>query len=108
MGKSGPGHKGQALFWCSTEDHAEDWFVVARDAHQARRFFAGELGRPLGEVCADMVVALELAHTADAPTWPTIELIAAVGDAFRRGDVAPGHVWTEPNRPASSRFRGQA
>jgi hypothetical protein len=28
------------IFWCSTPDHEKDWFVVARDATEARGVFA--------------------------------------------------------------------
>ena len=28
------------LYWCETDDHEEDWFVVAKTEAQARKFFA--------------------------------------------------------------------
>jgi len=75
------------LFWCSTEDHANDWGVVARDAQEARRFFATEEGYRLSQVRTDLVVVLPRVRQTDVANWPTLELIASVGCAFVHGEV---------------------
>jgi hypothetical protein len=75
------------LFWCSTEDHANDWGVVARDAEEAGRFFATEEGYRLSQVHTDLVVVLPRVRQTDVAKWPTLELIASVGCAFVHGEV---------------------
>jgi hypothetical protein len=80
------------LFWCSTDDHANDWFVVARDPHEAGRFFAIESGYQPTQVHTDVVVALPRCRATDVAKWPTLELIASVGCAFVHGEVTAPRV----------------
>ncbi len=66
------------LFWVTTEDHYEDWFVVARDEYEAGRFFEGYEGYDLGEAFAEMV--LEIPEEVDSEVgWPSRELLEACG-----------------------------
>ncbi len=47
-----------ALYWCSTPDGDEDWFVVAESAAVARRFHEAVEDYERGEASAERVVAL--------------------------------------------------
>jgi hypothetical protein len=48
------------LYWCTTPDHDEDWFVMARTAHSARRYHENEEGYAKGtaEVSACSYITL--------------------------------------------------
>lgn len=86
-----------ALYWCTTPDGGEDWFVVAESAAVARRFHEDAEGYGRGDAHAERVMALpsELARAdgwkdpGDAKVyrhagWPSDELLVACG-----GEIAP-------------------
>ncbi len=74
-----------SLYWCSTDDHSEDWFVVAPTARGARRFVAGAEGFEIGEVDAERVAAVPAGvHEGEPPGWPSPEVITACGGTFLR------------------------
>jgi hypothetical protein len=86
-----------ALYWCTTADGEEDWFVVADSARSARRFHEGVEDYQTGEAHAERVVGLpaELQTPEgwrDGPEgkvypysgWPSDELLVACG-----GEIAP-------------------
>ncbi len=67
------------LFWCATEDHDEDWFVVARSAAQARRIHEREEGYDPGDATAELVCAVP-APLLDAELgWPSDALLRTCG-----------------------------
>jgi hypothetical protein len=71
------------LFWCTTEDHDEDWFVVAKTAAEAASFHEDEEGYDEGDATAELVCVLpasEQAAAAERGThWPTEETLLACG-----------------------------
>jgi hypothetical protein len=71
------------LFWCETEDHDEDWFIVARNAEDAEAFHVGAEGYDEDDAQAQLVCVLPAAlqGTADEG-WPSRELIIACGGEF--------------------------
>ena len=86
-----------ALYWCTTPDGDEDWFVVASTAALARRFFADYEGYSRGGAHAARVMRLpdELQQEhgwKDGPQgrlwkdsgWPSDALLVSCG-----GEVAP-------------------
>ncbi len=86
-----------ALFWCTTADGSEDWFVVAASARDARRFHEKAEGYDAGDAEAERVVALPdnlqgAAGWRDGPAgrwhadtgWASDELVVACG-----GEIAP-------------------
>jgi hypothetical protein len=77
------------LYWCSTNDHDEDWFVVARSSAEAARFFEIQEGYDRQHVRAELSIALpaDLQQTKERG-WPTRELLEACGAVIRR--------WEEP------------
>jgi hypothetical protein len=67
------------LYWCSTPDHDEDWFVVARDATEAARYLEEAEGYGSGEASAELLreVPDEWRHAGTG--WPARELLLACG-----------------------------
>jgi hypothetical protein len=86
------------LFWCSTLDRRQDWFVLARDSEQACSFFASEMGYQTRQVRADFVVWLQRTSAHDSARWPGLALLASVGEAFLNGNAAATsrtiHAWS--------------
>ena len=74
------------LFWVSTKDHDEDWFVVARSATDASRFFERIAGYDPGDAIAELVMEIP----ADIPPetgWPPDELLVSLGADFVYGSL---------------------
>ena len=46
------------LFWVTTEDHDEDWFVVASSAEEASRFHEDAEGYDPGDATAEEILSL--------------------------------------------------
>lgn len=69
------------LFWVETEDHDEDWFVVAGSAGEAAEFFEEFEGYDPGEAEAREVVALPAGRDEDVG-WPSDELLKLCGAQF--------------------------
>ncbi len=67
------------LFWCSTPDHDEDWFVVARSAAGARRYHEDAEGYARGDATAELVCALPARFARTAVGWPSDALLDACG-----------------------------
>jgi hypothetical protein len=81
-----------ALYWCTTPDGDEDWFVVARSAAEAARFHESAEGYASGDARAERVAALPgallvkagwrdgaegMVHTEAG--WPSEALLLAAG-----------------------------
>lgn len=92
MGQPTKRPKRFALYWCTTPDGDEDWFVVADSARIARRFHEDVEDYQRGEADAERVCALppELLTPdgwRDGPNgklrttacWPSDELLVACG-----------------------------
>ncbi len=68
------------LWWCSTEDHHEDWFVVAKDAIAAARLFERYEGYGKGDAEARDVTTLPAEYQDQKYVgWPGHELLIACG-----------------------------
>lgn len=86
-----------ALYWCTTNDGGEDWFVVANTARGACRFHEDAEGYERGGAQAERIVQLP-DHLLRAGSWqepkskkwntsewwPSDELLVACG-----GEIAP-------------------
>jgi hypothetical protein len=73
------------LYWVSTADGAEDWFVVARSARDARVFHEDQEGYERGDAASRLVcrVPEEAQHLLEnVPGWPSNEVIEACGGVF--------------------------
>jgi hypothetical protein len=54
-----------SLYWCTTSDGDEDWFVVANSGREARRFHENAEGYERGDARAERTVALPAELHAD-------------------------------------------
>ena len=69
---------GLNLYWVTTEDHAEDWFVVADSAGEATNFHELVEGYGPGDAVAEMI--MEIPARISAKTgWPTDEVLESCG-----------------------------
>lgn len=69
------------LYWVTTEDHDEDWFVVAGNSKRAARFFESFEGYGHGDAAAEAV--LDIPEEMSVETgWPPDELLEALGARF--------------------------
>jgi len=93
--------KPYALYWCTTADGDEDWFVVALSPREACRFHELEEGYARGAASAERVVSLPPALITargwkDGPDgrahrragWPSEALLASCGAEV--AEIAPG------------------
>ena len=62
------------LYWVTTDDHAEDWFMIADSESKAARMFESEEGYLLGSADAEMILTipadLHKIYGEDDETWP--------------------------------------
>lgn len=66
------------LYWVETEDHDEDWFIVASSSAEASRLHELNEGYGNGDALAYEVANIH--DTCDAETgWPGTEVLIAVG-----------------------------
>lgn len=69
------------LYWVTTEDHHEDWFMVAATAKGAAKLHEDQEGYLRGDARAEKI--LTIPSTLDAePGWPEEELLLALGAEF--------------------------
>ena len=69
------------LYWVETEDHAEDWFVVANDEEEAAIFHEDAEGYDPGDAFAEMIKAIPDGIKVDTG-WPSDEVLLACGATF--------------------------
>jgi hypothetical protein len=76
------------LWWCWTEDHDEDWFVVAGHRFEAARLFERYEGYGEGDAQAESVLTLPDEHQDERYVgWPSEELLAACGAKVLRSET---------------------
>ena len=68
------------LYWCTTADHDEDWFVFAPSAREARKFHEDEEGYDRGY--AECVLVRARVPNIDRTGWPKEEELEALGAKF--------------------------
>lgn len=69
------------LYWVTTEDHGEDWFVVADDAEKAAIFHEDAEGYAPGDATAEMILVIP-DGVAVMTGWPSDEVLWACGARF--------------------------
>jgi len=73
------------LFWVTTDDHDEDWFVVTSSPTEASRYFENFEGYDPGDVNAEKI--LDIPENIPAETgWPSEELLLELGAKFLSND----------------------
>lgn len=89
--KSLPSKSKWKLFWCWTPDHHEDWFVVAKNAKQAKTFFLEYEGYDHGDyVKAEFVTDVPENYKSARLGWPDDELLDACGGEMRISNNGKG------------------
>ncbi len=73
------------LYWATTEDHDEDWFIVASSSEEATKYHEEMEGYEPGEAKAEEILDIPENISAEAG-WPSDELLLAVGADFRIND----------------------
>ncbi|MBW1824537.1 MAG: hypothetical protein JRI87_08215 [Deltaproteobacteria bacterium] len=75
------------LYWVTTDDHGEDWFIVSHTKQEATRFHEDAEGYEIGDAAAEMILEIPEAITADVG-WPPEELLESCGANIRVGGSA--------------------
>jgi len=79
------GGKYMKLYWVTTEDHDEDWFIVASSPKEASKYHENMEGYDPGDAKAEEI--LDIPENVPAETgWPSDELLIAVGAKFLLND----------------------
>jgi hypothetical protein len=78
--------KSVKLYWCSTVDHDEDWFVVARRRSEAIRLFEEHEGYD-GDASAQLVCVLPEALQQEPSGWPGRDVLEACGAEIVRWET---------------------
>jgi len=73
------------LYWVTTADHDEDWFVVAVSAKEAAKLHEDAEGYDPGDARAKLVVAIPEGLDAE-PGWPSEELLSSLGVRYLSQD----------------------
>ena len=66
------------LYWVTTEDHAEDWFVIAPSLQEASSFHEDAEGYDIGDATAELVTEIPDGVKAD-PGWPSDDVLLSCG-----------------------------
>ena len=69
------------LYWVTTEDHDEDWFIVATCAEEAAKLHEDMEGYDPGDATAEAIVEIPESVPAEIG-WPPDEVLLAVGAKF--------------------------
>jgi hypothetical protein len=69
------------LYWVTTEDHAEDWFVLANSAKEAATFHEDAEGYAPGNATAEQILEIPGKVTTNAG-WPSDEILKSCGAKF--------------------------
>jgi hypothetical protein len=72
------------LYWYSTVDGDEDWFVVSRGAREARQWVAAAEGYGTGDVGVELIIPLPANLQGTGEGWPDKDVLLALGARFVR------------------------
>jgi len=71
------------LYWVTTNQHEEDWFIVAESPEEAAKHHEDFEGYDPGEAVAEFV--LEIPENMDAEAgWPSEDLLLSLGAKYIR------------------------
>ena len=73
------------LYWVTTEDHDEDWFIVAPSPTEASQYHENMEGYNPGDAKAEEILEFPENVSAEAG-WPSDELLLEVGAKFLLND----------------------
>lgn len=72
------------LYWVMTDDHDEDWFIVAHSAAEARRIHEDEEGYDRGDAYCELVLNLPPDKQGESVGWPRPGLLEELGGEVSR------------------------
>jgi hypothetical protein len=75
------------LYWYTTADGDEDWFVVSRGAREARRWVAAAEGYGTGDVEVELIAVLPPNLEGTGEGWPEQQVLLAMGARFLRHET---------------------
>jgi hypothetical protein len=73
------------LYWVTTDDHDEDWFIVASSSEEASKCHEDMEGYESGDAAAEEILDIPKNVPAE-PGWPSEGLLLAVGARFLLND----------------------
>ena len=73
------------LYWVTTEDHHEDWFIIASSSGEACKFHEDNEGYDPGDAKAEKVLSIPK-NTSTETGWPSEELLITLGAKFIQKD----------------------
>lgn len=66
------------LYWVTTEDHDEDWFIVANNPEEAATFHEEMEGYDPGDATAEIILELPKGIVTNAG-WPSDDVLQSCG-----------------------------
>ena len=66
------------LYWVTTSDHDEDWFIVADTAEEAASFHEDMEGYNPGDATAEMIIEIPDGFPVETD-WPSDDVLKACG-----------------------------
>lgn len=75
------GNKEMKLYWVTTDDHDEDWFMIASSSKAAAKLHEDMEGYNHGEAAAEAILDIP-EHLPAERGWPTEELLRSLGAQF--------------------------
>jgi len=73
------------LYWVTTEDHDEDWFIVASSSKEAAKYHENMEGYNPGDAKAEEILDIPENISAEIG-WPSDELLIELGAKFLLND----------------------
>lgn len=69
------------LYWVTTEDHGEDWFIIAASNHEAGELHENLEGYSAGDATSEKVLDIPIGIPTEKG-WPSEDLLKALGAKF--------------------------
>ena len=82
--KQAAGEERLQLYWVQTDDHDEDWFIVAASPAEACQFHEGQEGYAPGDAWAEFVATVPSTAPDREDGWPSDGLLVACGAKIDR------------------------
>lgn len=74
------------LYWVETEDHHEDWFILAETEGAAERWFDAAEGYDEGASFALLVLEIDVKIVA-VEGWPSMDLLRVLGAKIKNETI---------------------
>ena len=73
------------LYWVTTEDHHEDWFIIASSKNKASKLHEEFEGYDMGSASAQEILSIPDNISVEAG-WPSEDVLFSVGATFIKED----------------------